>query len=199
MNRLWLAIFVLVFIWSAVRPADVITWILEVSPAVIGLLVLLVTRKSFPLTGLVYGLILAHCIILMVGGHYTYAEVPLFDWVQDVLGHARNNYDKFGHFAQGFVPAMVAREILVRNHVINGRAWMNFLIICFCLALSACYELLEWGVAVITGDTAEAFLGTQGYIWDTQSDMAYALAGAVTALLLLGGLHDRQLKNDGYI
>ena len=199
MNRLWLAVFILVFAWSAIRPADTLTWILEVAPAVIGLLVLLATRKSFPLTGLVYSLILLHCIILMVGAHYTYAEVPLFDWIQDVFGQTRNNYDKLGHFAQGFIPAMVAREVLVRKDVITGRAWLNFLVVCFCLALSAAYELVEWAVAEMTGGSAEAFLGTQGYIWDTQSDMAFALTGAVAALVLLSRLHDRQLKENGYL
>ena len=199
MNRLWLAVFMLFFVWSAIRPADTLTWILEVAPAVIGLLVLLATRKSFPLTGLVYSLILLHCIILMVGAHYTYAEVPLFDWIQDVFGQTRNNYDKLGHFAQGFIPAMVAREVLVRKDVITGRAWLNFLVVCFCLALSAAYELVEWAVAEMTGGSAEAFLGTQGYIWDTQSDMAFALTGAVAALVLLSRLHDRQLKENGYL
>ena len=199
MNRLWLLVFALVFVWSAIRPADTFIWILEVSPAVIGLLVLLATRRLFPLTGLVYSLILVHCIILMVGGHYTYSEVPLFDWLGEVFGQTRNNYDKVGHFAQGFVPAMIAREILIRKAVISGRAWLNFLIVCFCLALSAFYELIEWAVAEITGGSAEAFLATQGYIWDTQSDMALALAGAVSALLLLGGPHDRQLERNGFL
>ncbi|HDN69049.1 MAG TPA: DUF2238 domain-containing protein [Gammaproteobacteria bacterium] len=199
MNRLWLAVFMLVFAWSAIRPADTLTWILEVAPAVIGLVVLLATRKNFPLTGLVYSLILVHCIILMVGAHYTYAEVPLFDRIQDVFGQARNNYDKLGHFAQGFIPAMVAREVLIRKDVITGRAWLNFLVVCFCLALSAAYELIEWAVAEMTGGSAEAFLGTQGYIWDTQSDMAFALTGAVAALVLLGKLHDRQLEQNGYL
>ena len=199
MNRLWLAVFMLVFAWSAIRPADTPTWILEVAPAVIGLLVLLATRKSFPLTGLVYSLILLHCIILMVGAHYTYAEVPLFDWIQDMFGQTRNNYDKLGHFAQGFIPAMVAREVLIRKDVITGRAWLNFLVVCFCLALSAAYELVEWAVAEMTGGSAEAFLGTQGYIWDTQSDMAFALTGAVAALVLLSRLHDRQLGENGYL
>ena len=199
MSRLWLVIFMLVFVWSAIRPAETLTWFLEVSPAVIGLLVLLATRNSFPLTGLVYSLILVHCVILMVGAHYTYAEVPLFDWIQDVFGQARNNYDKLGHFAQGFIPAMVAREILLRKDVITGRAWLNFLVVCFSLALSAFYELIEWAVAEIIGGPAEAFLGTQGYIWDTQSDMAFAMVGAIAALVLLGKLHDRQLEENGFI
>ena len=165
----------------------------------LALLVLVATRKVFPLTGLVYSLLLLHCIILMVGGHYTYAEVPAFDWIRDTFGHARNNYDKVAHFAQGFVPAMVAREVLLRFQVVNGRAWLNFLIACFCLAVSAFYELLEWLVAEIVGGPAEAFLGTQGYVWDTQSDMAFALAGAISALLLLGRVHDRQLQQHGWL
>jgi len=192
-------VFTLVFVWSAINPADFLTWLLEVSPAVLALLVLVATRKVFPLTGLVYSLLLLHCIILMVGGHYTYAEVPAFDWIRDTFGHARNNYDKVAHFAQGFVPAMVAREVLLRFQVVNGRAWLNFLIACFCLAVSAFYELVEWLVAVIVGGPAEAFLGTQGYVWDTQSDMAFALAGAICALLLLGRVHDRQLQQHGWL
>lgn len=198
MDKLWLLVFAAVLVWSAINPADYFTWFLEVLPAIIGLLVLLATRKSFPLTGLVYVLILMHCIILMVGGHYTYAEVPLFDWIRDSFGLARNNYDKVGHFAQGFIPAMVAREIMIRKQIVLVRSWLNFLVVCFCLAFSAFYELVEWFVAVATGDSAEAFLGTQGYIWDTQSDMAFALVGAVAALLLLGRWHDRQLQRAGF-
>lgn len=186
-------VFTGVFIWSAINPKDRFTWVLEVLPAVIGLLVLAVTFRRFPLTTLTYVLILIHCIILMVGGHYTYAEVPLFDWIRDSLDLQRNNYDKLGHFAQGFIPAIIAREILLIKQVINGNAWRNFFIVCFCLALSAFYELIEWITAVLSGEGAEAFLGTQGYAWDTQSDMALALAGAITALLLLGRYHDRQL------
>lgn len=199
MTRAWLLLYTLVFAWSAFQPADFLTWVLEVAPAVLALLVLMATRKVFPLTGLVYTLILVHCMILMVGGHYTYAEVPAFDWMRDTLGHTRNNFDKVGHFAQGFVPAMVAREVLLRLQVISGRGWLTFLVICFCLALSAFYELLEWLVAVIVGGPAEAFLGTQGYVWDTQSDMALALLGAITALLLLGRVHDRQLQQHGWL
>mgnify|MGYP001556465956 FL=1 len=189
----WLVVFGGVFIWSAIDPRDVTTWALEVAPAIIALAVLAATARPFPLTPLVYLLILLHCVILMVGGHYTYAEVPAFDWIRDILDHQRNNYDKLGHLAQGFIPAMVAREILIRLQVINGRGWLNFLIICFCLAVSAFYELLEWWVALTSEQAAEAFLGTQGYVWDTQSDMMYALIGAIAALLLLSRLHDRQL------
>jgi putative membrane protein len=198
MDKLWLLVFAAVLLWSAINPADYFTWFLEVLPAIIGLLVLLATRKSFPLTPLVYGLILVHCVILMVGGHYTYAEVPLFDWIRDSFGLARNNYDKVGHFAQGFIPAMVAREILIRKKVVRVRGWLAFLVVCFCLAFSAFYELVEWVVALASGESAEAFLGTQGYVWDTQSDMGFALAGAVSALLLLSRLHDRQLRNAGF-
>lgn len=188
---LWLVVFLLTLAWSAVDPKEPITWALEVAPAVIALLVIAATRKSFPLTPLLYFLILVHCVILMVGGHYTYAEVPLFD---GLFGAERNNYDKVGHFAQGFVPAMVARELLIRKNVVAGAAWRNFIIVCFCLALSAFYELLEWMAAVAMGSSADAFLGTQGYQWDTQSDMAMALLGAITALACLGGMHNKQLE-----
>jgi len=189
----WLAIFIAVFIWSSIKPHDYPTWFLEVLPAVIGLVVLFITRKSFPLTPLVYLLILVHCVILMVGGHYTYAEVPLFDWIRDTFGQTRNNYDKLGHFAQGFVPAMIARELILRLKLINGAAWGNFFIVCFALALSAFYELIEWWVALLSEEAAESFLGTQGYIWDTQSDMWLALLGAIAALLVLSRFHDKQL------
>jgi putative membrane protein len=188
---LWLAIFLLTFVWSAIAPRDYATWVMEVAPAVIGLAILAATRESFPLTPLLYGLVLCHCVILMVGGHYTYAEVPLFD---GLFGAQRNNYDKLGHFAQGFVPALIARELLIRKQVVSGRGWLNFIVVSFCLALSAFYELLEWLAAVIMGGSAEAFLGTQGYEWDTQSDMALALTGAITALFLLSKIHDRQLQ-----
>ena len=192
---IWLAIYFSVLIWSGINPKDTYTWFLEVLPALIGLVILVLTYRSFPLTHLVYTLILIHCVILMVGGHYTYAEVPLFDWIRDATHGTRNNYDKLGHFMQGFDPAMIAREILIRKRVVNGAAWRNFFIICFCLAFSAFYELIEWAVAEMSGDSAEAFLGTQGYVWDTQSDMAFALLGAILALLLLSRLHDKQLRH----
>lgn len=191
----WLGIFFLVLGWSAWNPHDYPTWWLEVLPALVALLVLALTRKRFPLTPLVYWLILVHAVILMVGGHYTYAEVPLGDWVMQWTHGSRNNYDKLGHFAQGFVPAMVAREILVRNQVVAKRGWLSPIVVSICLAISAFYELIEWWVALLSGEAAEAFLGTQGYAWDTQSDMFLALIGAVIALLLLSGLHDRQLLN----
>ena len=193
MRYLWLIIFFSTLLWSGIQPKDYPTWMLEVMPAVLGFAVLVATRHRFPLTTLAYVLILVHCIILMVGGHYTYAEVPLFDWIRDGFGLERNNYDKVGHFAQGFVPAIVAREILVRNAIIAGKGWMSFIIVCVCLAISAFYELIEWWVAILSDEAAEAFLGTQGYVWDTQSDMMYALIGAIMALVLLSRLHDKQI------
>ena len=189
----WAVVYLAALIWSAIAPKDFYTWFLEVLPALIGGGVLVVTRRRFPLTPLVYILILIHSLILMQGGHYTYAEEPFFNWLKEVFGWPRNNYDKVGHFAQGFIPAMVAREILLRRAVVSGRRWLNFLVICVCLALSAFYELLEWGVAVLSGTGADAFLATQGYIWDTQSDMGLALLGAILALLVLAKTHDRQL------
>ncbi len=163
------------------------------APAIIGAVLLWVTYNSFRLTPLLYFLILLHCVVLMVGGHYTYAEVPLFDDLKTVFGFERNNYDKLGHFVQGFVPAIIAREILIRKQVVNGRGWLNLYVISICLAFSAFYELIEWWVAVLSGEGAEAFLGTQGYVWDTQSDMGLALLGAVVALLTLAKMHDQQL------
>jgi putative membrane protein len=194
MNAAWIIVFSIVLLWSGIAPKDYPTWVLEVAPAVIAFAVMLATRRSFPLTPLLYLLILAHCILLMVGGHYTYAEVPLFDTIKPWFGFERNNFDKLGHFTQGFVPALAAREILLRKAVVPSAYWRNFFIVCFCLALSAFYELIEWAVAVFSGTGAEAFLGTQGYVWDTQSDMGFALLGAILALPLLGGLHDRQLR-----
>lgn len=194
MKFTWLLIYFIFLIWSAIHPVDYFTWFLEVVPALIGLVIVIFTYKRFKLTNLAYVLILIHCIILMVGGHYTYAMVPLFDWVKDYFALGRNNYDKVGHFAQGFIPAIVAREIMIRKNVVNGRKWLSFLVVCFCLAFSAFYELIEWWVAISTGESAEAFLGTQGYVWDTQSDMALALLGAVCALIFFSGLHDKQLR-----
>ncbi|MGB5345186.1 MAG: DUF2238 domain-containing protein [Woeseia sp.] len=190
----WIGIFAAVLVWSAIEPHDYPTWFLEVLPALIGAAVLWFTRHTFPLTSLAYVLILIHCVILMVGGHYTYAEVPLFDWIREAFDQSRNNYDKLGHFAQGFVPAIVAREVVIVKNVFNDVAWRNFFIVCFCLGFSAFYELIEWWVALLSEEAAESFLGTQGYIWDTQSDMALALLGAIVALILLGRVHDRQLE-----
>jgi len=187
----WGVVLIGVFAWSAIDPKDYFTWSLEVAPVVIGVAVMAATWKTFRLTGMLYFLILLHCLVLMVGGHYTYAEVPLFD---GLFGSERNNYDKLGHFMQGFVPAIIAREILIRKNVVNSDRWRNFFIISICLGFSALYELIEWSTAILTGESAEAFLGTQGYVWDTQTDMALALAGAILALALLGRPHDRQLS-----
>lgn len=187
----WLLIFLIVFAWSAIGPKSYFTWFLEVTPAVAALIILACSHKSFPLTPLAYWLILVHAIILMVGGHYTYAEVPF----GDLLGTGRNNYDKIGHLAQGFVPALIAREIFIRKRVVLAKKWLSFFVVTTCLAISAVYELIEWWVAELTGDSAEAFLGTQGYIWDTQSDMALALIGAILSVILLSKYHNRQLQN----
>jgi putative membrane protein len=194
LRKIWIIIFCIVLIWSAINPHDYFTWFLEVVPALIGVFVLWKTEKTFPLTVLVYNLILIHMIILMIGGHYTYAEVPLFNTIKDIFELGRNNYDKIGHLAQGFVPAMIAREIFIRKKIITSKPWENFLIIAFCLGFSAFYELIEWWVAIGSGESAEAFLGTQGYIWDTQSDMGLALLGAIIALISLSKIHNKQLN-----
>ena len=189
---LWLAAFAAVFAWSAIAPKDRVTWWLEVAPALIALGVLAATRARFPLTTLSYVLILIHCVILMVGGHYTYAEVPAGEWLRELTDGTRNNYDKLGHLAQGFVPAVVAREVLVRLDVVPIAAWRNFFIVASVLGFSAFYELIEWWVALLSDEAAEAFLGTQGYAWDTQSDMAWALGGAIAGLTLLSRWQDAQ-------
>ena len=191
MKYIWVSIFLIVLIWSGVYPKDQFTWFLEVAPALIGGVILAISYDKFRLTPLLYILILVHCIVLMIGGHYTYADVPFFD---GLFGADRNNYDKVGHFFQGFVPALIVREILVRKEVVSGRAWLNLFIVSISLAFSAFYELIEWWVALSTGEDAEAFLGTQGYVWDTQSDMALALIGAVTSIFILSKFHDVQLS-----
>jgi putative membrane protein len=190
---LWCSILLVVFAWSVIGARDYTVWFLEVLPVIIATLVLALTWNRFRLTGLLYALILAHFIVLLVGGHYTYAQVPYFDTLAKWLGQGRNSYDKLGHFMQGFVPAIVAREILIRRAVVASAAWRNFFIVSICLAISALYEIFEWTIALLARQSAEAFLGTQGYAWDTQSDMAFALIGAVLALLILGSVHDRQL------
>jgi putative membrane protein len=169
------------------------TWVLEVAPIFIVAPILVLTARRFPLTPLVYRLLFVHALILMVGGHYTYAKVPLGFWVQDAFGFARNHYDRLGHLAQGFVPAMLTREVLLRRSPLQRGKWLAFLVVCVCLALSATYELVEWLAAVLGGSAADAFLGTQGDVWDTQWDMFMALIGATSALLLLSRVHDRQI------
>ena len=193
-SYLWLGVFFAVLIWSGIEPKDRLTWVLEAGPAIIGLLVMAKTRQSFPLTPLLYFWILLHCVVLMVGAKYTYAEVPLFDWICEVFAWERNNYDKLGHFMQGFVPALIAREILLRKEVVSENGWRNFIVLSICLAFSAFYELIEWWAALLIGEDADAFLGTQGYVWDTQSDMGLALLGATCCLLVMQKEHDRQIK-----
>ena len=191
---LWLLIFFFVLIWSAIYPHDPFTWFLEVLPALLGLVILAVTFRNFRFTRIAYWLILMHSIILMIGGHYTYAEVPLFNWIRDMFHMSRNNYDKMGHFAQGFIPAIITREILIRKSPVKKGKWLFFMVVCICLALCVFYEFIEWWVAVLSGTAAESFLGTQGYVWDTQSDMFIALVGAIAALSLLSKIHDRELS-----
>ena len=182
-----------VFAWSGWRPHDTFTWVLEVLPVVIGLGMLAATRRRFPLSRLLLALIALHMGILMVGGHYTYAEVPAFDWLRDQLGLARNHYDRVGHFAQGFVPALIAREILLRVSPLSPGRLVAFLALCVAMAISAWYELFEWWVAAATGSAADAFLGTQGDPWDTQKDMFFAFVGALSAVTLMGRAHSRSL------
>ncbi len=196
---LFLALLAPVAAWSWIAPHDRFTWWLESAPAVCGVVLIVALQKRFPLSTLLLTLIGLHCVVLLVGGHYTYAKVPLFDWIRDLTGGMRNNYDKLGHFAQGFVPAILAREILLRTSPLRDRGdgqpsrWLPFLVGSVCLAFSAFYELVEWLTAVTQGAAADDFLGTQGDVWDTQTDMAFALIGAVVALAVLPRLHNRSL------
>jgi putative membrane protein len=192
-QRLLLLIVSAVFVWSAIAPRDGFVWLLEVMPVLLVLPVLFLTFAKFPLTNLVYGLIALHAIILLVGGHYTYAEMPLFSWLRDYFDWDRNYYDRLGHVAQGFVPAMTGREILLRHQILPRGRWLFFIVVCICLAISAFYEFLEWWVAIASGSEAVTFLATQGDIWDTQWDMLLAFCGAIAAQLCLSKWHDRQL------
>lgn len=194
MNKSWNVIFLAFLLWSGIAPADRLTWFLEVAPAIVTFAVLLATRQAFPLTALTYWLLLAECVVLMIGGHYTYAHVPLFDWISEYFQHGRNNYDKLAHLSQGFVPAILVRELLLRLQVLQRTGWLFFIVTCICLAISAFYELIEWWVALVSKQAAESFLGTQGYEWDTQSDMALALLGAMLAQALLKRVHDLQIQ-----
>jgi putative membrane protein len=179
---------------SAFRPHDYPTWLMEVAPIMIIAPILVASYRSFPLTPLLYRLLFLHALILMVGGHYTYAEVPLGNWMKDVFGFTRNHYDRIGHFAQGFVPAILTREILLRRSPLMPGKWLFFLTASVCLAFSACYELIEWWSAVIGGEAADAFLGTQGDVWDTQWDMFFCLIGALAAQVVMVGLHDQEIR-----
>lgn len=189
----YLAIFFLATLWSFVNTYDVGLWFLEAGICLAGVAVLVTTFRRFRFTDVTYTFILVHLIILLVGAHYSYAKVPLFDWIRDMLGSDRNNYDKVGHFAQGFVPAFIARELLIRLNVINKRSWIPFLVVCICLSISAFYELIEWWVAVLSGTGADDFLGTQGYVWDTQSDMLCAMLGAISMLIFFSKIQDKQI------
>lgn len=189
-----LAITLSCLLLSGIRPFDLLTWVMEVLPVIIALPLLIITYRRFPLTPLLYRLILLHALVLMIGGHYTYARVPLGLWAQDLLHLGRNHYDRLGHLAQGFFPAMIAREVLLRTSPLKPGKWLFFIVVCICLAVSALYELIEWWSALLLGEAAADFLGTQGDVWDTQWDMFLALVGAVTALGTLSRTHDRALK-----
>lgn len=182
-----------VFAWSTIAPLQRLTWWLEIAPILIALPILIFTHKQFEFTRLAYVLMLVHAVILLVGGHYTYAEVPLFNWLRDTFDLSRNHYDRVGHFAQGFIPAIIAREILLKKSPLTRGRWLFFITCCICLSISAVYEFIEWWVAVYAGGAANAFLGSQGDIWDTQWDMFIALLGAIAAQVLLAKVHDRQM------
>ena len=190
----FLIIFTLVAVWSGYKPYEAGLWFLEAGICLAAVVVLMTTFKRFRFTYMTYIFILIHLIILFVGAHYSYARVPLFDWVKEIFDQDRNNYDKVGHFAQGFIPAMVARELLIRLDVVRKKGWIPFFVICICLAISAFYELIEWWTAVLSGDGAEDFLGTQGYVWDTQSDMFCAMIGAICMLIFFSRLQDKQIS-----
>ena len=190
---LLLAFGIILLTISGLAPIDRTTWFMEVAPLFIAIPILVATSRRFPLTRLAYLLIFIHAVIIMVGGHYTYAKVPLGFWFQDLFDLSRNHYDRLGHLAQGFIPAIIAREILLRLTPLKSGGWLFFLVTCVCLALSACYEFIEWWAALLGGEAADAFLGTQGDIWDTQWDMFMALIGAMLAQLLLARRHDREL------
>jgi putative membrane protein len=189
----FLALLAPVIIWSWIGPHDRFTWWLESAPAVVGVPLIVVLQRKFPLSSLLLVLIWLHCVLLVVGGHYTYAQVPLGEWAKGWFGWTRNNYDKLGHFTQGLVPAILTREILLRTSPLKGSKWLGFLVVCVCLAFSAFYELVEWFTAVTSGEAANDFLGTQGDPWDTQTDMLWALIGAVVAVTLFRRLHDHSL------
>ncbi|RII35244.1 DUF2238 domain-containing protein [Clostridium chromiireducens] len=189
---------IIILIISGINPYDRFTWFLEVFPAIIGITALVLTYNKFMCTNLVYILVWFHAVILIVGGHYTYAEMPLFNWIKDTFELSRNYYDRLGHFAQGFIPAIVIREILMKNKIVKNNAWVNFITISICLAISASYEIVEFAVARITGESATAFLGTQGDVWDTQWDMVLALLGSIFSVLTLGKYHGNLLDNKDF-
>lgn len=199
---IYIFIFIIVAAWSGYKSYEPWLWYLEAGICLLGLFVLIITYKRFQFTNMTYIFILIHFIILFIGAHYSYAKVPLFEWIKDLMDSDRNNYDKVGHFAQGFVPAMISRELLIRLNVVNKKSWIPFFVISICLAISAFYELIEWWVAAFSTDGADDFLGTQGYIWDTQSDMFCALIGSITMLIFFSKLQNKQIREisskDGY-
>jgi putative membrane protein len=194
MVKKYIVLFFLGLVFSAVQPKEYFTWFLEIIPALVGFIILVFTYKKFQFTNYTYSFILIHCIILFIGGHYTYAEVPLFDWIKEAFDQTRNNYDKVGHFAQGFVPALLVRELFIRKNVIANKTFFNFILVSICLAISAAYEWIEWWVSICTGEGGDAFLGTQGYIWDTQSDMLLATIGAIFAIVFCSRSQDKAIK-----
>lgn len=194
MNRYWimLVVFFAVLIWSAINPFDFGVWVMEVVPGVIALFLFGLTYRKFRFTDMAYVIIVVHCLILFVGGHYTYARVPFFDWIREVLDTGRNSYDKLGHLLQGITPVLVAREFLIRKRILARGAWNSVAVVSFALAFSALYEIIEWWVAELGTEAGQEFLGTQGYIWDTQADMFYALVGALL-MILFSGLHNKEI------
>ena len=192
--NIYIVFFFVGLIVSGFQPKEYFTWFLEVVPALIGFLILFLTYKKFQFTNFTYFFILLHCYVLFLGGHYTYAEVPLFDWIKEIFHQNRNNYDKVGHFFQGFVPAMIVRELFIRKEVISNKSYFNFIIVSICLAISAAYEWIEWWVSICTGEGGDAFLGTQGYIWDTQSDMLLATVGAISMLVFFSKFQDKAIS-----
>jgi len=198
-NSILLMLVIVALICSGIYPHDFFTWFLEVLPVLIGMVILIGTYKKFKFSTFVYCLLAVHAVILIIGGHYTYAQMPVFNWLRDTFDLSRNYYDRLGHFAQGFIPAITAREILLRKSPLKAGKLLDFIVVCICLAISASYELIEFAVAKMTGEAAEAFLGTQGDIWDTQWDMLMALIGVITALIIFRKYHDRifsRMKNN---
>ena len=189
-----LLLFGAILLWSVIKPFDMFTWVLEVLPALLGLIFLIAFYPKFKFTNFVYIMILIHCSILIIGGHYSYAKMPLFDYIKDIFDLQRNYYDRLGHFSQGFFPALVIREVLIRNRVVQGKGWLSFIVASITLSISALYELVEFATAKIFGGSADDFLGMQGDIWDSQWDMTFALIGAVTALLLFSKLHNKFIQ-----
>ena len=185
-----------VFVWSLIRPFHLFSWFSAVLPVVVGVPILVLSYNRFRFTNFTYLLMWIHTVILLVGGHYTYARMPLFNWIRDAFELSRNHYDRIGHFAQGFVPAIIAREILIRKSPVKTGKWLFFIVLSFCVALSASWELYEWLMALVTGTPADIFLATQGDVWDTQWDMFLALTGAVSSLIIFGRLHDKHLQKE---